>query len=572
LRYDVYAHYVLTLFTDNELNYVSKAKLAQGLEVNANGQCISGSPCVPLDVFSGFGGLTPEMEHFATTSAIQDGFTQEQIIHGDITGDLGAWGGKSPWAKNPIGINFGAEYRNEELYFNPDAAIGSGDLSGFGGATPAVPRSGFNVTEGFAELQVPVIEDMPYAESLSLNGGYRYSSYDLAGNVTSYKYGAEYQPIDDIRVRASYQRAVRAPNVLELFAPHTVGLFGGADPCASSTITQVVAHNCETAGGFPLAQVPASFIGSPLLACIAGQCDRETGGNITLRPEKSDTRSVGFVFTPTFFSGFTATVDYFDIYISQYLGTAGGINPNVILASCYGQSATPGSQAAACALIHRDAGHTIATQAGFVVDLSTNQGSAQTKGFDFEANYTVNFDDLQLPGWGGLAFNFFGSWEQKLTVFPITGFTASYNCAGLYGYTCGSPTPRWRHKLRMTWTSPWDFDLSLDWRHISGVNLDSNTANPLLNGACGGTSTSPAPCPDIKDNHLSSFNYFDISGDWNIREGISMRAGLNNMFDKEPPFVFSGIAGPSQFGNGNTFPGTYDALGREIFVGLTIKY
>jgi len=572
--YDIYAQYGYTIFVDDELGYVSIQKIGEALQAvpgpNGTIVCADGNPnCTPIDVFSGIGGLTHAMETGIATSAIQDGFTEEQIVSGSLTGDLGAWGGKSPWAKNPIGISFGGEWRAEYLNFNPDAAVASGDLSGFGGAAPPVPTSGFNVTEGFTEVQVPLVEGMNWVESLSLNGGYRYSSYNLAGNVTSYKYGAEWQPIDDIRLRASYQRAVRAPNVLELFGPTTIGLFGGNDPCASQSISGVVAHNCETAGGFPLAQVPANDIGSPLLACVAGQCNRQTGGVATVKPEKSDTRSIGFVFTPTFFDGFTATVDYFDIRIANFLGP---INPNAVLASCYGPSATAASQAVACADIHRDASHTIVSQQGYVVDLVTNQGSDQTKGWDFETNYTVSSENLGLPGWGGLNINFFGSWEQKLTVFPITGFEGSYNCAGLYGYTCGSPTPKWRHKLRFTWTSPWDFDLSLQWRYLSGVFLDSNTSNPLLNGACGGTSTSPAPCPDIKDNHISSFNYFDISGNWTISPGVSARAGINNMFDKEPPFIFSGIAGPSQFGNGNTFPGTYDALGRQFFVGLTVKY
>jgi len=364
---------------------------------------------------------------------------------------------------------------------------------------------------------------------------------------------------------------VRAPNVLELFGPETVGLFGGQDPCSSSSISATVKHNCETGGGFPLAQVPANVIGSPTLSCVANQCDSETGGVATVKPEESDTRSVGAVFTPTFFDGFTATVDYFDIYISKALGA---IDPDAILASCYGPSATAQSQAVACALIHRDTSHTIDTPNGFVIDLVTNEGSEQTKGFDFEANYQFSFDDLgpAVTGWGGMTFNFVGTLNNKLDTYPITGFAGNYNCAGLYGYVCGSPTPRWRHKLRVTWTSPWDVDLSLQWRHISGVNLDSNTNNPLLNGECGGSSTSPAPCPDIKDNHIASFNYFDLASDWTVREGVSLRAGVNNLFDKEPPLVFPGIAGPEQFGNGNTFPGVYDALGREVFVAATIKY
>jgi outer membrane receptor protein involved in Fe transport len=112
-------------------------------------------------------------------------------------------------------------------------------------------------------------------------------------------------------------------------------------------------------------------------------------------------------------------------------------------------------------------------------------------------------------------------------------------------------------------------DFSVQWRHLSSVKLDANTNNPLLTGGCG---TSSTPCPDLADAIIPSYDYIDLATDWNIREGVDLHAGVNNVFDKNPPLVFSSIAGPSQFGNGNTFPGTYDSLGRSIFVGVTIKY
>jgi len=288
-------------------------------------------------------------------------------------------------------------------------------------------------------------------------------------------------------------------------------------------------------------------------------------------PETSDTRSVGIVLTPTFFDGFTATVDYFDITIQHAL--SGGANANVYLSACYGASATAASQALGCPFINRDpATHSITTQNGYVIDTVLNEGSLATKGFDFEANYAVNFDDWGAKGWGSLGINFVGTLLNNLTTQPLAGFDEKYDCAGMYGYVCGSPDPKWRHKVRVTWTSPWDFDLSFQWRHMSSVKLDSNTNNPLLNGNCGGSATSPAPCPDTTDAVIPAFDYFDLSGDWNVREGVDLHAGVNNIFDKNPPLIFAGIAGPSQLGNGNTFPGTYDSLGRQIFVGVTIKY
>jgi iron complex outermembrane receptor protein len=577
--YDVYAQYGETIFQESVLNYFSIAKTGLADQVVYGGPggttpvCVSGGSCVPVDFYSGVGngsttGITTAMEKYLAATGLENGSTNEGILSGSLTGDFGEWGGKSPWAKTPVALAIGGEYRDEFLTFTPDSAVSGGDLEGAGGASPAVPKSGYNVTEGFAELQVPIVEGVPGIESLVAKGGYRYSSYNLAGAVSAYEGNIDWQPIDDFRIRANYQRAVRAPNVLELYGPQAVGLFGGNDPCSSPS-NPIVQANCNNAPGN--AKVTYAQQGSALLSCVAAQCNQLTGGNTAAKPEISDTRSLGIVFTPTFFDGFTATVDYFDINISGAL--TGGTNANAILSACYGATATAATQAAACPLVNRDpATHSINTQQGYVIDTVMNEGALGTKGFDFEANYAANFDDWGMKGWGSLSVNFVGTLLNQLTTQPFQAIDAKYDCAGLYGYTCGSPDPRWRHKLRLTWTTPWDVDFSVQWRHLSGVHLDSNTNNPILSGACGGSSTSPAPCPDTVDNKIPAYDYFDLSTDWNIREGVDFHAGVNNVLDKNPPLIFAGIAGPSQLGNGNTFPGTYDALGRQIFVGVTIKY
>ncbi len=564
--YDVYAQYGETIYSNATLNYItiSKSALSEQAVYNGAGQivCAGGGACLPVDYYSGIGGLTPAQIASVSATALATGWTNEGVISGSITGDFGEWGGKSPWAKNPIAVAFGGEYRDEFLEYQPDSELTSGDLDGAGGASPAVPKSGFNVTEGFGELQIPLVEGIPGIEDLEAKAGYRYSSYNTAGAISTYEYGAEYQPIDDVRFRASYQRAVRAPNVLELFGPRSVGLFGGSDPCANPAPGSQVSINCANAPG--AARVTVAQQASPLLTCVAGQCDQLTGGNPNVKPEVSDSRSAGIVFTPTFFSGFTATVDYFDIDISGAI--SGGVNSNSTLAACYDGTTI---NVAACALVHRDpTTHSITTNNGYVIATVVNDGSESTKGFDFEANYNVDLNDWGAKGWGSLGFNFVGTLLNSLNTVPPLE-SSGYDCAGLYGYVCGSPDPRWRHKLRVTWTSPWDVDFSVQWRHMSHVKLDANTSNPLLAGGCG---TSSTPCPDLADAVIPSYDYIDLATDWNIREGVDLHAGVNNVFDRNPPLVFSSIAGPSQFGNGNTFPGTYDSLGRSIFVGVTIKY
>src|SRR5262249_54561354 len=148
------------------------------------------------------------------------GYTEEQIVGGSLTGDLGKWGGQLPWAKNPIGVSAGGEWRAEYIEFAADHENLSNDVYGGVQTLNELPRSGFSVTEFFGETRIPIVQGQPFFEDLTANAGYRYSSYSSsAGHTTAYKYGVEWQPIDDFRLRASFQRAVRAPNVVESFTP-----------------------------------------------------------------------------------------------------------------------------------------------------------------------------------------------------------------------------------------------------------------------------------------------------------------------------------------------------------------
>jgi iron complex outermembrane receptor protein len=560
--YDVYAQYGTSLFNENFRNELSVSRVQNALEVDpSTGKCFAAEPnaqgivadskCVPLDIFNGIGSITPAMLNYVGADGFKQGYTEEQIISGSMTGDLGQYGLKSPWATNPVAISLGSEYRAEYLQLMYDNEYTSGDLYGQGGARLSQPRSGFNVVEGFSELKVPVIQEKPWAEDLSFNAGYRYSSYNLAGSVSAYKYGAEWQPIDDFRIRASYERAVRAPNVVELFTPDNLVLFSGNDPCATSTAGQC-------------ASVPHA--GTNLLACPSSQCYQEIGGSQSLKPEVGDTRTIGVVFTPTFLDGFTATVDYFDIDVSSAIGD---IPPSFALEQCYAANPSAAQVATYCPLVHRNAAGQI-FGGGFVSALNVNTGSLHTKGSDFEASYNLSLDDWSVTqGYGGIQFSFVGTWLQSFQINNVKG-GPTYDCAGLYGLTCSSPNtgaasagplPKWRHRLRATWTSPWDIDFSVNWRYTSGVSLDSNTKQiGLSNGSF-----------DAADATINDYYWIDLAADWNVRKGVDLHFGVNNVFDRLPPTISSGAL-PAITGNDNTFPGAYDSMGRTFFIGATIKY
>jgi iron complex outermembrane recepter protein len=594
--YDIFGQYGDTVYQEEYLNDMSISRIHNSLLVNPDGNCQSADNgtdpnCVPWNIFQP-NGVTAAAINYLAVPGMKEGSTQEWVAGASLTGDLGAWGIQSPWAKSPVALAVGTEYRQEELNLRTDLEFSSGDLAGQGGPTLGT-NGGYDLTEGYGEIRVPIAQDMPFFQDLTLNGGYRYSSYNTAGAVNSYKYGAEWQPIDDFRLRASFQRAVRAPNVIELFTPQSLGLWAGTDPCAAGSNTQTggalyTFNQCKNTGVTQLEYGDGSATGDLIPQCVSGQCGELGGGNLKLKPETSDTKEYGIVLTPSFVPGFTATVDYFDIKLE---GAIGVIPEKNTLSGCALQDIQ-----SLCDLIHRSGalGGAIfgtGTTAGYVTALNINTGRVSTSGVDVEANYTTHLEDWGMGANGSLSANFLGTWTQTFTNSPFPGFQDNfysadgstivktrdyYECSGLFGVTCGTPIPKWRHKLRVTWTSPWDFDLSLDWRHMSSVKFDGNQPDDALGGPNPGCQQAlgfQGVC-DLSDAKISSYDYLDISGDYTIREGINLHAGVQNVFDKDPPLLDSngfGVSAPP-FGNGNTYPQVYDALGRTIFLGVTVKY
>ena len=235
--YDISGQFSTSLYNELYLHDLSVKRTQDAMYVDpTTGACMSGnSGCVPLDVFHGIGAITPEMLGYVYTHGQQAGSVEERVLNGSLTGDLGQYGFQFPWAQSGVGIALGAEYRSEYIERTTSDADQGGDLFGSGATDPGQTRAGYSVTEGFGEVRIPIIQGQDLFQDLSVSAGYRYSSYSTAGATSSYKYGAEWQPIEDFRLRASYQRAVRAPNVLEIFSPQVAQLDTFEDPCAGAT-------------------------------------------------------------------------------------------------------------------------------------------------------------------------------------------------------------------------------------------------------------------------------------------------------------------------------------------------
>ncbi|WP_292119670.1 TonB-dependent receptor [Brevundimonas sp.] len=487
--------------------------------------------CVPYDIFSE-GGVTQEALDYLQIPLVQTGETTQQVLTAAMTGDLGQYGVRSPYADGGVQVAFGAEYRRDALTSTTDAAFASGDGAGQGGPTIGVSGSS-DVIDIFGEVQVPLIDNLPGIYSASLNAAYRRSEYSSLSTDT-YTVGFDYAPVQDLRLRTSYSEAVRAPNVLELYSAQGLGLFDlDADPCGeamTATLAQCVATGMS-----------ADDYGSSVVDNSAGQYNQLTGGNEDLNPETAKTFTLGAVYTPGFLPGFNISVDYFNISVDDLISTVGAANT---LALCYDDN-----DAAACARINRDADTgALWLGDGYVENLSINIGGLKTSGVDVNANYGFDLADVRLPAVGSIRLAFTGTWLETLETDTGTQTASSvYDCVGYYGSDqCGSPNPEWRHRAQITWRTPWTVDLSGTWRHIGSVDFGSS-----LTGKVEGE----------LDSTFDAMNYFDLGATWQVNDTLEARVGVNNVLDSDPPVSPSGA-------NGNTYPALYDALGRYVFVSL----
>ena len=222
----------------------------------------------------------------------QQGSTDQKVISAFVAGDLGEYDIKLPGADNGVQAVFGLEYRKDNIDFNPDQGFRSGDGAGQGGPSPAV-TGGFEVKEIYTEINIPILEGKEFAEELTLDLGYRYSDYSTNIDTDTYKVALGWAPTTDVKVRASFQRAIRHANIRELFRPQGLGLYDMSnDPCSAAGIVEsgFTQEMCARTG------LSASRYGT-VRNSPAGQYNQIEGGNPDLKPEQSETISYGVIWT-----------------------------------------------------------------------------------------------------------------------------------------------------------------------------------------------------------------------------------------------------------------------------------
>lgn len=578
LRYEISGNYGESENTQTILNYVSLSRMQQALRANNTTECFDSSKgCVPVNVFGAAGSITPDMVKFLLVPATSGNTATLLQTRGILSGDLMS---VSEGAE-PVSFAVGVEYRKYEAgVFADQLAQDPGELGGAGGATVPV-EGGYSVREAFAEIIAPLIADAPFFNELTLEAGVRYSDYkiDAPGNpkfdTWTWKGGLTWSPVESLKLRGNYQRAVRAPNIGELFTPNSVGLLNlKNDPCQNPGYTAPTAANPNPdnsgaiLGTSVLGQICAAQ-GAPITSSgyitaieppSAGQINASFSFTTDNKPEKADTWTLGAVFQPEAVRNLSLSVDYYNIKINNALSA-----PTVgdILAKCFGTMTAASATSVACTSIRRDP-----TTGGLDGDPSvafgvpqplTNSGRFATDGIDIAANWKTDLtDEIQL------ALGFSGNYTLH-SKFRAEPGGLNRECVGYYSINCtsvGSILPKFSFNQRTT-LSYGDIDVSLLWRHISGTKQEPYDADESNFGSNG-----PAFAAFQK---IDAYDWFDLTTRFDVTENFELTMSVMNMFDKKPPTVGSNI-GSTTFNSGNTYPSTYDAIGRRYAVGARVKF
>lgn len=545
-NYDFYGMHAQTNLNDSYQNDLDIGRIADALDVvtdpdSGDWVCRSGNAgCVPWNIFSA-GGVTQEAIDYISTNAVMYGTSRTQVINLTLTGDLEDYGLAFSGANQGIQLALGAEVRKEHLSRVVDEIYRTGNAAGFGGPSQAIDGT-FNVKEIFTEILVPIIEDAPMAHNLSAELGYRFSDYSTSGGASTYKAMLSWSPSKSIGFRGGINRAIRSANIFELFFPAGFGLGGSEDPCAGANPTFSL-EECVNTGVLPsqYGNVPAN---------PANQYNTFGGGNPDLDPETADTMTFGVVITPEALPGFSATIDYYDIAITDLIDN---FAYNDIITTC-ARTGDP----ALCGLIHRGGNgnlwYSYNIGGGYVETTQQNVGDLTAQGVDLNLSYMMPVGDA-----GFLTTDLTGTYVLENSV---SNPLRAYDCVGYYGYQCGQPSSEWRHRARITWETNFKATLSLGWRYVGSAEIDDASPDGDLGN------------PDNMDYwrtndvaKTSAFSYFDISGTYNFNDGIQFTLGINNVTDKEPP-MWPDIQDDQYV---NTYA-TYDPLGRYIHTSLRFTF
>ncbi|HVF34683.1 MAG TPA: TonB-dependent receptor, partial [Candidatus Saccharimonadia bacterium] len=502
--------------------------------------------CVPLNIFAGPDGFTQEMANFASFTEQSSIYKKNYNYTANVTGDL------FELPAGPLSFAAGYEYRREFGFNQPDAFTASG-LSSGNAARPT--RGGFSVDEFYAEFNVPVLKDVVFAEIFEFSIASRYSDYSNFGDTTNPKFGFRWKPFADLLVRGNWAEGFRAPSVTELFLGTSDSFPQVLDPCsASQNPTGDVLTRCRTGFG-GIGSAPAGYEQANTQIRIT------QGGNANLLPEFAESKTLGFVYSPSWLEGLDVYLDWYNIEVVNSIALPGG---QFLIDSCYRFA-----DQSACALITRG-------PTGEVIDIFAGNrntpGGVEVEGYDLTMNYrfdtefgkfNVNWDTAYMTYYGDVGQPEFGELNTD-------GNASLGNTVGLLFGPVRFPIWRVRSNITTSWQLG-DWGATLGARYYSDLDEDCSLVVATAGGA-GQPERIPQICDlpngtpqwPVAERTVDDVIYFDAQATWDAPWNARITAGVRNLADKEPPFSASAFA--------NSFDPSYDVPGRFLYVQYTQRF
>ncbi|WP_417345483.1 TonB-dependent receptor [Ferrimonas sp.] len=509
--------------TENERvnkNNLIRSKFAYGVDsILVDGEAVCrdetarANGCVAVNLF-GDGAVTQEMADYISTTSVGTATVEQYVFGANLTNsylfDVPA---------GSVGFATGVEYRKEKMETKEDALAASGDT--FFNAFPN-EKADYDVSEIYAEFNVPLLTDLPMIQDLTMEAAARYSDYSTTGGTTSWKLGLDWVVFDDLRFRATLATAFRAPNLGEFYGAPTQNYFRFTDTCKSSELATlspeqraIRAANCAAMG------VPADFDSDYDGSSLEGV----NQGNSNLEPEESESYTIGLVYQPDFVDSLTITLDYWNIEITDAIS---GIGAQNIIDRCVDNPG--GINNEYCALISRDP---VTHELNNLINTSTNVAKQEASGVDFEIGY-----DTEL-GEGDLRTTLIGTYLIERNEYA---FQDDPSVKEEFAGTVGEA--EWQANLTTTYTiSDWDFAWKL--RYLDGVDVYT-----------------PQYADDYSKPYSDLMSYGtyvvnDVLMHYTWDNGIKVGFGIDNLFDRDLP--------GHSMGNG-TGSASYDNIGRFYYV------
>jgi iron complex outermembrane recepter protein len=530
------------------LTYALNAEIGPDGAVRCADAAARAAGCVPINIF-GEGAITP-----AAANYIRADLTQDLTIR-QVTGQAYVTGNAFNLPAGPVGIVAGAEYRRDSQHLE-----GNG-YAQFGGTTGnLVPNFGgaIDVVEGFGEVSVPLLRGKPFFHALGLDGSARVARYsiDRVGTVFSWRGGAQWSPVRDIKFRGQFARAQRAPDIAELYSPPRGNFEVASDVCngVTPTTTGTIAASCRANPGIQALFASQALAGQPQIFTQSGtQLYSPNGGNLNLKAETANTFTAGVVVNPTFLGAMTLSVDYYNIRIKDAIDAYS--NSDIQL-QCY-DTTTAAAANPFCADIVRNP---LTGQITQIVQRQVNLSSINTSGIDVAFSYRFGLESLGIPGRFDVRYDGTHILKQETRFQGINGLVVNDYAGDL---SQGSFKYRARGSLswaigpvRLRWTTT----------YYGKVN-DSNTLRDRYLALLATLPTAEEPTY-LRIGAVAQHDiYFSIDAG-ERRSGMRFYGGVKNLTDKVSPFLPSG----TESGRLTNQTSAYDIIGRRFYVGATLNF